>query len=49
MMISRVSLGEHWTSDVLGGGILGLAAGVFTLIFFERDFSTSKVGRSCSK
>lgn len=33
MMISRVSLGEHWASDVVGGGILGMAAGLFSLIF----------------
>lgn len=36
MIVSRVYLGEHWISDVLGGIFLGSSMGLYTLIYYQQ-------------
>lgn len=42
MAFTRIYLGEHWLSDVLGGSLLGLAAGLFSSILIIRK-NTGKI------
>jgi undecaprenyl-diphosphatase len=42
MLISRVYLGEHWSSDVIGGTMLGMAFGLFTSIFVQSKIKKTK-------
>ena len=42
MGLTRVSLGEHWLSDVLGGGLLGLGVGLFAyMLMFKKVHKSS--------
>ena len=43
MMISRIYLGEHWLTDVIGGTLLGTSLGLLTYFFLKtKKYTKSK-------
>lgn len=46
MLLSRIYLGEHWLSDVIGGTILGSALGFFAAIFITDSTRVNKLSKN---
>jgi len=42
VLVSRISLGEHWTTDVIGGGLLGASFAFLSQVFLMKGENKKK-------